>query len=106
MYHDDGFTGQISRKLLYGPNDLNDKMITVANSSHKTNKQLYAMNRELNKSNLYQVRLSLRRLANYRFILYFLLLNILLKFLTGWPIMLTVLFVSFCYLLHTIIASN
>ena len=111
VYNRDDFFGKIGRKCLYGPNDFSNKSNSHLNASaFEKNREIYLrnekINQELNNPNFFRVRLSLRALANYRFILYFLLFFLFVKLLSGLSYMLTLLFVAFTFFAHFLIASN
>jgi hypothetical protein len=114
IYHRDDLVGQIARKYLYGPDDIKNKVIANVKMNPATssmqNKQFYSMNekinRELNNSNFYRVRLSMRCMANYKFILYFFLAFVLVKLFTGCSFLPTFFIVGLLFMIYTMLKRN
>lgn len=108
IYNRDDLFGRIGRKFLYGPNDIQSRHTDV--SSDNQEKHIYLrnerLNQELNNPNLFRVRLSLRALANYRFILYFCFFFFIVKLISGFSYLFSLLLVSFCFLIHFLMNSN
>ena len=111
MYVRGDLIGKLGRKCLYGPNDVKNKVITFKNESNQKSHQYYSINEKLNqeldaKSNAHKVRLSLRSLADYRFIFYFSLILIVFKSLSSLPLLLVLFIVCCCFFLHSLFKTN
>ena len=90
--------GKISQKYLYGPNDLKNR-VCIVNSQTKSIGERDFYRQQQGVTNIYKVRLSLRNLANYKFIFYFLFSLLIIKTLSGYSFIATFILVSFVFLI-------
>jgi hypothetical protein len=89
----------MSRKVLYGPND--NYLLQSKFKSKPKDPLAKCLMREFNdETHISKPRLSLRRLASYKFIFYFFIVYMLTKSITGYSSLLTFFIVSLLFLLY------
>jgi len=99
LYNRDDLLGKISRKYLYGPNELKSKVSLVNNQMKSILDRQLTTSTDMNDTNMFRVRLSLRSLANYKFIFYFLLNILIFKAISGYSFIITFILVSLMFLI-------
>jgi hypothetical protein len=103
-YHRTDFVGKCAKKILYMPSE----SVQIIKSKSKLAKSLL---RDFESESFHQSqsaprpRLSLRRLASHKFLLYFFLIHVFTKTVTGYSVFFSFVLVSLLFLLHALCKS-